>query len=363
MNILFVNSYYFMPQSKGGLAQTLMQLAEGLAKRGHRVSALVELRNDSNAFTLLRKVQMKLAKLAGRPPVSRERLGPLSVYRCWHVETVIRSVVKYERPDVVVITGGRIVPIVRLLRDLGVPIVLQVHDVEMEYLAGDFSEAADLPCVANSHFTAKRFDDLFGSSCTVIYPFIDWDRYRVNSTGREVLFVHPVEKKGVRMAAALAQTCPELSFTFIGASSYDETAEDLSLPEAKDLLNCTFLPFLEDMTQAYARARVIIVPSRWEEAYGRIVNEAQVSGIPPIVADRGGLPEAVGEGGIVLAADAGIEQWAETLREIMGHPSKWDAMSKAAIARASQPELSRSYQLDQHETLLAASVKAWRLRC
>ena len=38
---------------------------------------------------------------------------------------------------------------------------------------------------------------------------------------------------------------------------------------------------------------LVIVPSQWKEAYGRVANEAFELGIPTLVSNTGGLPEAV----------------------------------------------------------------------
>jgi len=50
----------------------------------------------------------------------------------------------------------------------------------------------------------------------------------------------------------------------------------------------------------YAITRLLLVPSLWEEPAGRVAVEAMINGIPPIVSDRGGLPETVGAGGLIL---------------------------------------------------------------
>ena len=37
-----------------------------------------------------------------------------------------------------------------------------------------------------------------------------------------------------------------------------------------------------DMRSVYAKCRILLAPSVWEEAYGRVVTEAQISGIPVV---------------------------------------------------------------------------------
>ena len=69
MRILFVNSYYFMPQSRGGLARTLDQLARGLQARGYQVSAIAELKNNRDFFSLPRRIRLRLLRALGKAPI------------------------------------------------------------------------------------------------------------------------------------------------------------------------------------------------------------------------------------------------------------------------------------------------------
>ena len=50
----------------------------------------------------------------------------------------------------------------------------------------------------------------------------------------------------------------------------------------------------------FANTRVLIAPSVVEEASGRVVAEALVNGVPPIVSDRGGMAESCNGAGFVL---------------------------------------------------------------
>src|SRR3984885_15932856 len=50
----------------------------------------------------------------------------------------------------------------------------------------------------------------------------------------------------------------------------------------------------------FTNTRVLLVPSVWEEPSGRVVAEALVNGVPPLVSDRGGLAESCNGAGFVL---------------------------------------------------------------
>src|SRR3546814_9608260 len=83
-----------------------------------------------------------------------------------------------------------------------------------------------------------------------------------------------------------------------------------------------------DMREVYRRTHTLLVPSQWEEAWGRVATEAQFSGIPVLASDSGGLPEAVGPGGSVLPHDAPAAVWAAALREYWPQPPGFLAATK-----------------------------------
>ena len=44
----------------------------------------------------------------------------------------------------------------------------------------------------------------------------------------------------------------------------------------------------------FALTRILLVPSVWPEPFGRVAAEAMINGIPPLVGERGALPEVIG---------------------------------------------------------------------
>jgi glycosyltransferase involved in cell wall biosynthesis len=67
-----------------------------------------------------------------------------------------------------------------------------------------------------------------------------------------------------------------------------------------------------------AEAAVVVVPSLWDEPFGRVAAEGLAEGTPVVVSDRGGLPEVVDAscGWQVPAGD--VDAWAEALVEVAG---------------------------------------------
>jgi glycosyltransferase involved in cell wall biosynthesis len=88
--------------------------------------------------------------------------------------------------------------------------------------------------------------------------------------------------------------------------------------------------------------RVLLVPSVWEEASGRVVADALVNGVPPLVSDRGGLAESANGGGFVLplpktltletntpVAASDVQPWLDCMERLVD-----DACYAQASARA-----------------------------
>ena len=63
-----------------------------------------------------------------------------------------------------------------------------------------------------------------------------------------------------------------------------------------------FLGFLngKELVQQLNQHRFILVPSRWEEPFGNVALEGMACGCIPIVSNGGGLPDAVGNAGIIF---------------------------------------------------------------
>ena len=64
------------------------------------------------------------------------------------------------------------------------------------------------------------------------------------------------------------------------------------------------------------------------------------------------LPEAVGEGGILVAADAPPSVWAATVRAIWDDPAEHARLSQAALANALRPAMNPVHQFDRLESVL-----------
>ncbi|MDE2029984.1 MAG: glycosyltransferase, partial [Alphaproteobacteria bacterium] len=159
------------------------------------------------------------------------------------------------------------------------------------------------------------------------------------------------------IAIEVARLCPDIPFSFVEAWPLaDDDRAELARRLA-ELPNVTLLLPQKDMRSVYGACKILLAPSVWNEAYGRVATEAQVSGIPVVASNRGGLPEAVGPGGAILDPESPVEIWAEAVRKLWRDEDAYAALSCAARAHAERIEGSLSYKIDRWERLLADACR------
>ena len=189
-------------------------------------------------------------------------------------------------------------------------------------------ESADM-VIANSRFMKSMIDSEFGVDSSVVYPFIYLDDYQIkNKTGKKILFVKPTYKKGVEIFIKIAKALPQNDFLCVGSAKpvYKNILE--SLP------NVTYLGWIDNMKDIYARSNLLLAPSIWNEPFGRVAVEAMASGIPVIASNKGGLQEVVEEAGILIDDIYSIKSWCKEIELLLENETLYDNMVKGAVAKA-----------------------------
>ena len=164
--------------------------------------------------------------------------------------------------------------------------------------------------IANSEYVSQRLKHDFDVKSNIVYPPINLDEYRVESdNGNYIATVNPRNRdKGADIFLNIAKEMPDEEFMCAGVfrdQSFKRRAEALS--------NLNYVGYCDDMRKFYKQAKIVIVPSRWNEAFGRSAAEPMVNGIPVVVSDRGGLPEVVGETGEVVTEIDSIDAWKQAI--------------------------------------------------
>jgi glycosyltransferase involved in cell wall biosynthesis len=98
------------------------------------------------------------------------------------------------------------------------------------------------------------------------------------------------------------------------------------------------------MEEAWSDIKVLLVPSIWLEAWGIVVIEAHLRGIPVISSNAGALPEAMlgldyivpvnplkGEHdktGAYIVPDQDVEPWVNAVEKVLSNKSEYERLSK-----------------------------------
>jgi glycosyltransferase involved in cell wall biosynthesis len=117
-----------------------------------------------------------------------------------------------------------------------------------------------------------------------VAPFPVFGRHR----GGCITMVNPCAVKGLSLFIELAQAFRDVPFAAV--PTWGTTADDLDA--LSRLPNMRILPASECIDDIFAVTTVLVVPSLWQEAFGLIVVEAMLRGIPVLASDVGGLREA-----------------------------------------------------------------------
>lgn len=203
---------------------------------------------------------------------------------------------------------------------------------------------------ANSRFLVRVSELLLDAPVAHIPSIVEPDQFRCRTGGDAVLFVNPTPAKGVHVAAALARLLPHRRFLFL--RSWQDHPQfrlhDVRLPNVEWLASTT------DMRPIYARTKLVLAPSVLDESFGRTVAEAQVSGIPAVVSDRGGLPETLGGAGVVVPVVAPIELWRDAVEGLFADGARYATFSERAREHAARPEMAPAHIVDRFAAFVAA---------
>jgi glycosyltransferase involved in cell wall biosynthesis len=355
MKIVIASGKPHLPQAFGGVPSSTHELALELIGRGHEVSVLCGL--SPAGFTGFR-IRAAL-RLSRHPFVRDDGLG-YPVYRQWNVRANIAEAVALLKPDAALIQLGELVPLAACFEAVGIPAAIYLHNADVGELHGDPASLRRTSYIANSHFTAGRYRQAFGFESTIIPPLFRAERYIAPRRPDNVTFINPIAHKGRSLAFEIARRCPDIRFRFVKAWALDsEDAESLRR-EMASVRNVELTAPSRDMRGIYARAKMVLIPSRIEETWGRAATEAQFNGIPVIAANRGGLPEAVGPGGVLLDPDGPAEPWVDAVRRLWNDAAFYESKRQAALDHAGRAEIDPVRQTD---ALLAVLTRAINSPC
>jgi glycosyltransferase involved in cell wall biosynthesis len=183
----------------------------------------------------------------------------------------------------------------------------------LAYLNADFFRDLDAVLTPGEWMT-EHYRAAIGIQSTPLPTPLDLED--VVAPNRDPIFVtmvNPTIEKGLfffaRLAEELGTRHPRIAVLAIesrgtaGMVFQAGLAGGFDLRRHESIMIAGAVPKPRDV---FENTRVLLVPSVWEEPSGRVVAEALVNHVPPIVSDRGGLAESCNGAGFVLPLPAGL---------------------------------------------------------
>jgi glycosyltransferase involved in cell wall biosynthesis len=227
--------------------------------------------------------------------------------------------------------------IIELANYLGIPVVLFVIDNTKPNIATFSHLRTHNFVIFNSEFTKndlKKYLPRDFSNYRVIPPLINFDTIKslnkIVSNRRYITIINPRKQKGGKIALEIVKRLKHREFLIVELfdSLKDQGFDFTVLP------NVVMIKRELDMRKIYAQTQVLLVPSKWDECFGMVAVEAQINGIPPIVSDRGALPEVIGHGGVVVNHPDDVDQWIWNIEKILTNNNEYNYLSQKALINA-----------------------------
>jgi glycosyltransferase involved in cell wall biosynthesis len=338
MRVLFATSSHYLPQEYRGSEVSTHSLAMVLRKRGFQVGVLAALRAGDWLWIRNRVA----SKLRGKDVYTMDKFSGYPVFRGWGTSGVPAIINKF-KPDIVLLQTCPLRAYSDFFVSLGLPVFIYIRDAN--FWGGNLIEHPSLRYIANSAFTRNKLHSDFGIDSEIITPLVLPEKYRVHSTRESVLFVNPVEKKGIEIALRLAEERPDIPFDFV--ECWEQNSAVRYSERVRKAKNISWHKSKLDVRDFYGKAKLLLMPSQWEEAWGRCATEAQVSGIPVLASRIGGLPESVGAGGILVEPNAPIDAWLAALSRMWDDKQQYEALAQQALKYSHRPQIQPGLIVDR----------------
>jgi glycosyltransferase involved in cell wall biosynthesis len=340
--ILFLKNSLFIPELYAGTELTTHFLCRSLIERGHIVA---------------------VAASSNRPefdvdqPSKCDDVCSYPVYRARRFEDAAATSIAEFRPDVVVCQEpGYWIGSDKLDGLRGMAVVLYQHAM--------YHGITDVPApireravyLANSVPTSAFLKTTHGIDSIIVPPVFGIDRFAaLERHGSSVLAVGITLGKGADIAIEIARERPNVSFVFVESwtENPNETAQLRRL--IASLLNAKLLPNQPGLRRVFQTTRLLLMPSRVHEGWGRTATEAQLCGIPVLGSSRGQLGSTIGPGGIALDPDAGISIWLQAFDSIWNDAEHYRVLSCRAKDHAARL-IDEKDAVEQFENCLAETL-------
>lgn len=379
MKIILVNRWYPPYTGFGGVAAYDTYLAHALAKLGHEVAVLAA-RWTKDAPALQQDGPVRVMRLLAperprlkRLPVFSRYLRPVqqSIYSL-SVARALNALRGFDRPDVVEFAEVNAEGYHYLRQRNHIPAVARCHTptfVLRRYYAAEempfdtaWTAAMEADSIRRANLRSAPSRDMAdviahdlsmpADAFTVIPNALDVDLFRQPPRQRQpddaiiILHVGRLERvKGVEVLARafieISEQTPRARLVFVGDDRPDGAGStwrtrlerQFAAHGLQSRVQFTGGIDQQELLRWYARADLAVVPSMLYESFSYTCAQAMAAGLPVIATRIGGVPETVGDCGLIVEPGDSAAL-AEALLELLTQPNLRQAFGQQACQRA-----------------------------
>ncbi|MCW9682210.1 glycosyltransferase [Dolichospermum planctonicum UHCC 0167] len=362
--LLFVMQGPFYPDVSGGSELSHLYLFDSLRQLGWQIEVICTRDLPLSRNQKLRSPYIWQSWLQSL--ISLRMLFSVAIdeelgYPCWRVIRPSRFINKRKwieffakrlrdyQPDVVFSHDWLGCPLLKYAATEGYLAIYFVRN------AGEF-ENGNVPVIpdgfqllANSPYAASIITEATGYRPEIILPFLQLERYRVSNRQRKyITFINLVPEKGANVAIELARQLPQEKFLFVkGKWIYASEVQNAFLEQASKLPNVEIWEHQQDMRNVYAVTDILLVPSQFNETFGRVIVEAQINSIPVVAANVAGIPYTLGKGGILVEPIDKAQAYVDAVKLLRSDESFYLKKSELALRNSQRPEFNAQYQVQK----------------
>lgn len=261
------------------------------------------------------------------------------------MSNLIKHRLKSSSPDMLLTYGahGVVLEYMRQASQKGIPTVFSIRNYGYEDPRWFTWASHVLTC---SPYLSRYYEQTSGISSEGIVSPIDWrDVLSPEESRSFVTFVNPSLAKGAavfaRFADMLGSRRPDIPVLVV-QSAADATSLNsipgIDFSRYPQIMASPPVPHPRDF---FELTRILLVPSVFAEPFGRVAAEALINGVPPIVSDRGSLPETVGGAGVVLSIpdwltpqstkipdEQEVEPWFKAVCDLWDDEERYNSLSR-----------------------------------
>ncbi|MBU6230526.1 MAG: glycosyltransferase [Cyanobacteria bacterium REEB459] len=362
--LLLVTEQSFYPDSSGGSEISTAYLLGELWKRNWQIEVIST--SSLKSPSLRRNLWKSLENLRLFPPTFRDLEQGYTIWRVLSkfIDTkgLIRLIDKKlgtYRPDIVLGFVDIRCPLLSYALNQGYSCFYIARVAEVIGKAECLPNGLNI--IANSPFMKTFLHSLTGDQYGVVLPFVEPDRYRVRSRVRKyVTFINPVPQKGVETVIEIARKMPGIEFLFVKGNWFHYRGnQDFFIQAARSLPNINIWENQEDIRSVYEVTDILLVPSIFQETFGRVILEAHINGIPVVAARTGGIDYTLGLGGILLDPSLPTDAYVDAIKNLKSDAELYATLSNLAFENSQRIEFMPEFQVNNFIDIISNYIKTY----